>query len=113
MRTQIYFSDRQRRIFLQDAHSNGETMIHDDILDEKRSRLTFDILPKIIDPDVILYKLLLGKLENNTITIEQLKTLIRLEHGFPLTQTTRDKILIAVQGIVGTLRDRLKAVFRL
>jgi len=114
MRTQDYTSERQRNRALEDANRIGESMIHDDLLSNGNHRITFDIIPDIPpDPKVILLKLLLGKLENNTITIEQLKTLIRLEHGFELTQTTRDKILIAVQGIVGTLRDRLKSAFGL
>jgi len=112
-RTQIYFNLRQRKAFLDNAHRNGETMIHDETIDNKRNRLTFDILITPEDPQLILYKLLIGKLQNDTITFSQLKTLIRLEHGFELTQTTRDKILIAVQGIVGTLRDRLKSAFGL
>jgi len=60
-----------------------------------------------------LTDLLLGKLKNNTITFEQFKTLSRLEHGYTLTQTTRDKILVAIQGVVGSLRDRIKSAFNL
>lgn len=113
MSVEFYHSMRERKKIIKRLAAAGETLLHDDHLTDGRKRLTFEIeIPKD-DPDFILYKLLLVKLENNTITIEQLKTLIRLEHGFKLTQTTRDKILIAVQGIIGTLRDRLKSAFRL
>jgi len=114
MRTQNYRSPNQRKQFLKIAHSNGETMLHDDFLANNVKRLTFDVVPVLPpDPNEILKELLLGKLQNNTITFEQLKTLIRLEHEFELTQTTRDKILIAVQGVIGSLRDRIKSIFNL
>jgi len=113
MRSQIYHTDRQRKQFLVNATRNGETNIHDNFLPNGDKELIFDVLPEVENPEHILLKLLLGKLQNNTITSEQLKTLIRLEHGFELTQTTRDKILIAVQGVVGTLRDRIKSAFNL
>jgi len=113
MRTVTYFTQRQRKTELELAHRSGETMIHDDFLVNSK-QLTFDILPDIPpDPNQILKELLLEKLKNNTITFEQLKTLIRLEHGFELTQTTRDKILIAVQGVVGTLVQRIRSAFNL
>lgn len=112
MRTDVYFSPRQRRNFIRSAQSNGETMIHDNHFSD-RKELVFDIQIIPENPVFQLRKLLLGKLRNNTITFEQLKTLIRIEHGFELTQTTRDKILIAIQGVIGTLRDRLKSVFGL
>ena len=103
---------RKKIIFAR--HALGESMIHDDFLNDGRKRLTFDIIADVpLEPDQVLLKLLLEKLENNTITQEQLKTVIRIEHGFILTQTTRDKILIAVQGIVGTLRQRIINAFNL
>jgi len=114
MRSQIYVNNRQRVKFLRESERNGETLIHDNFLANNRKELVFDTLPiDPEDPNRILLKLLLVKLQNDTITDQQLKTLIRLEHGFELTQTTRDKILIAVQGIVGTLTDRLKSAFGL
>jgi len=117
----FYRSRQQKRDATNQARLRGESTIHDDFLDRggnqtdgSRGRLTFDIIPDVVKtPREILLELLLVKLENNTITFEQLKTLIRLEHGFNLTQTTRDKILIAVQGVVGTLRNRLIAAFNL
>lgn len=120
-RTEFYGSLRNKRIAKEAAHRLGESTIHDDFIDAlgrstdgTKGRLTFDIIPDIVKtPKEILLELLLGKLQNNTITFEQLKTLIRLEHGFELTQTTRDKILIAIQGVIGTLRDRIKNVFNL
>jgi len=113
VRTEIYHTAKQRRNILKTAVINGETMIHDNFFSDHKE-MVFDVVPKLPpDPKEILLELLLGKLRNNTITFEQLKTLIRLEHKFELTQTTRDKILIAVQGIVGTLRDRLKSAFGL
>jgi len=97
-------------------HSNLWRAVHTDFINNK-FKVTFDNTPDVPDQEEIarheLLELLLGKLQNNTITFEQFKTLTRLEHGFELTQTTRDKILIAVQGIVGTLRDRLKSAFGL
>jgi len=114
MRSEFYRTQFQRKQFLDIATRNGETMIHDNFLPNGRKELVFDILPPDQpDPNRILLKLLLEKLQNNTITFEQLKTLIRLEHGFELTQTTRDKILIAVQGIVGTLTERIRNAFNL
>jgi len=114
LRTEDYTSNRQRKKALENANRLGESMIHDDLLPNGDHRITFDIIPSIpLTPNEILLKLLLVKLQNNTITNEQLKMLIRLEHNFELTQTTRDKILIAVQGVVGTLRDRLKSAFNL
>jgi len=119
---EIYFyrSRTNRRQILQVNNNRGFRILHDDFTDARgiatdgsRGRLTLTNDPPIENPKDILLQLLLGKLENNTITFEQLKTLIRLEHGFELTQTTRDKILIAVQGVIGTLRDRLKSVFGL
>jgi len=121
LRIVFYKSPKNARQLKTAAHALGESTKHQDFVDingnptdGKSGRLTFHVLPHIPPtPEEILLELLLGKLKNNTITIEQLKTLIRLEHKFELTQTTRDKILIAVQGIVGTLRDRLKSVFGL
>jgi len=118
---EFYPSRRIKLRIISDHKALGETQKHDDYIDingnatdGRSGRLTFEILPKLeLTPVQILLELLLGKLRNNTITFEQLKTLIRLEHNFELTQTTRDKILIAVQGIVGTLRDRLKSAFGL
>jgi len=121
LRTVFYGSLRNARALKRQAHSLGESTLHHDFIDNNnnvtdgtKGRLTFDIIADIpLTPEQILLELLLGKLKNNTITFEQLKTLIRLEHRFELTQTTRDKILIAVQGIIGTLRDRLKSAFNL
>jgi len=110
---EFYQSMRQRKKIIQRLQAAGEILLHDDFLPDGRKRLTFETERIIPDPDFHLYKLLLGKLRNNTMTFEQLKTLIRLEHGFELTQTTRDKILIAVQGVIGTLRDRIKNIFNL
>jgi len=110
----LYRTNRRRKQIIEARESLGETMKHDNFLPSGEKELIFEVRPiEPPDPVFILRKLLLGKLENNTMTFEQLKTLIRIEHGFPLTQTTRDKILIAIQGVVGTLRDRLKSVFGL
>lgn len=113
----FYASRREREFFIK---RENQEMLHDDFIDindnptdGNSGRLTFENTIEPIDPNDILFKLLLGKLKNDTITISQLKMLIRLEHGFELTQTTRDKILVAVQGMIGTLRDRLKAAFNL
>jgi len=114
LRIEFYFNAKQRKRLTGEANLRGETVIHDDFLENGKKRLTFDIIPdKIPSPREILLELLLGKLQNNTITFEQLKTLIRLEHNFELTQTTRDKILIAVQGVIGSLRDRIINAFNL
>jgi len=121
LRTEFYNSRKQLKILTKAANQIGESTIHIDFInrqgkrtDGKSGRVEFDIKQDPTNkPEVILLSLLLDKLKNNTLTFEQLKTLIRLEHGFELTQTTRDKILIAVQGIIGTLRDRLKSAFGL
>jgi len=113
MSIEIYHSMRERKRICDKKNRNGEILKHDEFLPNGLKRLTFEVENRIEDPNFILNKLLLGKLQNNTITFEQLKTLIRLEHGFELTQTTRDKILIAVQGIIGSLRDRIIRAFNL
>jgi len=121
VRIEFYDSPRQLRKLKRAANLIGESTIHIDYVDRlgnatdgQTGRYESGVIPDRPEtPEEILLKLLLEKLKNNTITFEQLKTLLRLEHGFELTQTTRDKILIAVQGIVGTLRDRLKSVFGL
>jgi len=102
-----------RTRLLREAHDRGETLIHDNRINETTNELIFGIRNAIVSPESILLRLLLGKLQNNTITFEQLKTLIRIEHGFELTQTTRDKLLIAVQGVIGSLVDRIKRAFNL
>jgi len=116
MRTEVYSTQRRRNQLIKDALTRKESMLTDTDIGNGQHEATFDLsdnrrVPKT--PEQILLELLLVKLKNNTITVEQLKTLIRLEHGFELTQTTRDKILIAVQGIIGTLRDRIINVFNL
>jgi len=114
MSTFLYRTNRRRKQIIDSRQALGETMIHDDFLQSGEKMLTFEVRPPDPEqPDKILLKLLLEKLENNTITMEQLKTVIRIEHGFKLTQTTRDKILIAVQGVIGTLRDRIIQAFNL
>jgi len=116
----FYRNKRNRQQIIEATHARRLQLIQDDFIDLNgnatdgtRGRLTVTDKLTEFTPEQILLQLLLGKLKNNTITFEQLKTLIRLEHGFELTQTTRDKILIAVQGIIGTLRDRLKSAFGL
>jgi len=114
MSTFLYRTNRRRKLIIKSREALGETMKHDNFLPSGEKELIFHVRPPDIpDPKHILLKLLLGKLQNNTITFEQLKTLIRLEHGFELTQTTRDKILIAVQGVIGSLRDRIINAFNL
>jgi len=116
MRTEIYSTERRRNQLIRDAVRIKESMVTDTDLGNGMHEAVFDLSDNRIvplTPEQILLKLLLGKLQNNTITVEQLKTLIRLEHGFELTQTTRDKILIAVQGVIGTLTERIKNVFNL
>jgi len=117
LRTVRYLSAKQRLNLLKNAHRNGETMKHDNFLSDGTKELVFEVLDNTPDPQFIakdaLTRLLLGKLKNNTMTFEQLKMLFRLEHNYELTQTTRDKILIAIQGIVGTLFERIKSAFNL
>jgi len=108
----FYYNDKQRNKLIKFYEAQGQTMTHDNFLQDKKE-LVFDVLSIVEDPEFILKKLLLGKLQNNTITFKQLKTLIRLEHGYELTQTTRDIILIAVQGSIGGLIDRIRNAFNL
>lgn len=116
--TEFYFNRRSMKKAKSQRLENQWRSLHTDIIND-RFRVTYVNGSDDPKPDesenakLELQELLLGKLKNNTITFEQLKTLIRLEHGFELTQTTRDKILIAVQGVVGSLRDRIKSAFNL
>lgn len=116
---EFYFTRKLMKKGKVQRHLNQWRSLHTDFIDNK-FRVTY--VNGLDDPDQPnesetarreLLNLLLEKLKNNTITFEQLKMLIRLEHGFELTQTTRDKLLIAIQGSVGSLITRIKSLFNL
>jgi len=116
--TEFYFTRKLMKKGKKQRHLNQWRPLHTDFIN-KRFKVTYvngSDNPQQTESqkaEFILTELLLGKLQNDTITQSQLRTLIRLEHGFELTQTTRDKILIAIQGVIGSLRDRIKAAFNL
>jgi len=60
-----------------------------------------------------LQKLLVKTIENNTITFEDYKMLMRLERGLELKQSTIDKLIIVRQGGVSGIVQRIKNLFNL
>jgi len=60
-----------------------------------------------------LTKLLVRTIENDTITFNDLKMLMRLERGLKLQQSTVDKLITVRQGGLRGILQRIKNLFNL
>jgi len=60
-----------------------------------------------------LQKLLIQSIENDTITFNDYKMLMRLERGLKLQQSTVDKLVIVKQGGLSGIIQRIKNLFNL
>jgi len=103
----------------------GFRPLHTDFIDNDKSkgfRVTF--VNELDDPDnseeqktrnlqFKLRKLLIRTIENDTITFEDLKILMRLERGLELQQSTIDKLIVVRQGGLSGIVQRIKNLFNL
>jgi len=112
MREAFYFTHKQRTKLLQDGNINNEICIFDDFLPDGLKRLTFDILDNTPDPIFLRTKQLLLKIQNDTITFNELKELLRIERNLQIQQTNRDVIITKFQSEGVTLRQRVKNTFK-
>jgi len=98
-------------------HADGWSSLHTDIIntgfhvtydkeDPNRQPTEEEIREK-------LRKLLVKTIENDTITFEDLKMLMRLERGLELEQTTIDKLIVVRQGGFSGIIQRIKNLFNL
>ncbi len=86
MRIKYYNSKDERKTILDDANSLGESIIHDDFLDKDgnatdgtKGKLTLDVVASVPNPDFVRLKELNQKLDDDTITFDELKELLRLQ----------------------------------
>jgi len=100
MRTVFYHTRKERRQIVKDANAMGESVIHDDFLNDGLKRLTLDIKIAPHDPLIDLTKELLEKLKNDTITFAELKILLRIEHNLPLLQSTLERMKARITNFI-------------
>ena len=82
-----YYSNKEESIKLKkEANAKGESTIHDDFIDSNESltdgksgKLTFVVIPKPDNTKFIRRKKLQKKLNDNSITFEELKEYLRLK----------------------------------
>lgn len=100
MRTVEYHTKRERRQIVKAANLQGESVIHDDFLQDGLKRLTLAIRTDEVDPLFLEKKYLIAKLENDTMTFAELKILLRIEHGLKLQQSTIDRMKARVTNFI-------------
>jgi len=100
MRTVDYHTKRERRQIVKAANLQGESTIHDDFLADGLKRLTLGIRTDEVDPLIAERRYLLAKLEADTMTFAELKTLLRIEHGLKLQQSTIDRMRARVTNFI-------------
>jgi len=102
-------------------HTNGWRSLHTDFIDSNY-RVTF--VNGLDDPDKSdqaeinrskskLTKLLVKTIQNNTITWDDYKILLRLERNLELQQSTIDKLIIVRQGGLLGIVQRIRNLFNL
>lgn len=92
--------------FIDNDESNGFNVTFVDSIDE----------PKNSDESIVkdrLTALLIKTLENDTITFQDLKILMRLERDLELKQSTIDKLIVVRQGGLSGIIQRIKNLFGL
>lgn len=80
-----YYSNKiEWKKLKKEANDRGESTIHDDFLDVNNNptngqsgKLTFEIIPDVIDTKFIRRKELTKKLNDNTINFEEIKEYLR------------------------------------
>lgn len=92
LRTETYYTRKERNKIVKAANANGESVIHDNFLENDLKELILDVRVDVIPPSFYLHKALEKRLANDTLTFKDMKILMRLERGMPLLQTTLDKI---------------------
>jgi len=92
LRTETYYTKKQRREIVRIANANDESVIHDNFYPDGRKELVLDVRESEPNPLFLLQKELVKNLENDTLTFKQLKIMMRIERGLPLQQTTLDKL---------------------
>jgi len=119
--TEDYFNRKSMDRDKKTRHKNNWRSLHTDIINNK-FHVTY--VNGSDDPDnseeskerrlqFRLQKLLVKTIENDTITFNDLKILMRLERGLELQQSTIDKLIIVKQGGFGGIIQRLKNLFGL
>ena len=82
MRVVLYRTDEELRAALEEAHSRGETQIHDDhnVGDDGENRLILDRIEDVaIDPEQIRLSELQEKLYDRDLTSVEINEMLRLE----------------------------------
>ena len=87
MRTVEYVTQEEKRLAIEAAEANNETMIHDDfnVGMNGENLLTFDTHPNLIPIPLTAEQVrkneLVALLSSDRITFEELKELLRIERG--------------------------------